>query len=129
MKKIILITGMMVATVIVFSTGCSKNNVESLTGEPSTFCDDTANTKYNEDIVPLMKLHCYYCHGDANTAGSGGISLATAAQLQKYAANNMLIGDLVHFPGYVPMPYGMPILSPCEINKFIDWVNRGAQDN
>ncbi|HMG82336.1 MAG TPA: hypothetical protein VK559_04830 [Ferruginibacter sp.] len=130
MKNTLLITGILVALVILLSIGCSKNNVETITGQSATTCDnDTVNMKYNENIVPLMKLHCYYCHGDANTAGSGGINLATYDNLKLYADNSKLLGDLFHAPGFVPMPYGMPKLSDCDLNVFLDWVQNGAQNN
>jgi hypothetical protein len=46
-----------------------------------------------------------------------------------YADNGDLIGNITHAPGHVPMPYGLPKLPDCEINKFIDWVNNGALNN
>jgi hypothetical protein len=129
MKKTFLITGIIVASVVLFSVGCSKQNVESLTGQSNTYCGDTTNSKYNEDIVPIMQSICYNCHGAGNTAGSGGIDLSTYTNLKVYVDNGDLIGNITHAAGHVPMPYGLPKLPDCEINKFIDWVNNGALNN
>ena len=129
MKKTFLITGIITAIVILFSVGCSKQNVESLTGQSNTYCGDTANSKYTEDIVPIMQSICYNCHGTGNTAGSGGIDLSTYTNIKVYVDNGDLIGNITHAPGHVPMPYGLPKLPDCEINKFIDWVNNGALNN
>ena len=130
MKNTFLITGIIVALVILFSVGCSKQNVETLTGSSGAECvSDSSNSRYAEDIVPIMQSICYNCHGNGNTAGSGGIDLSTYTNLKVYADNGDLIGNITHAPGHVPMPYGLPKLPDCEINKFIDWVNSGTYNN
>jgi hypothetical protein len=131
MKSTFLIIAVIVAGVILFSVGCTKQNVEALTGSNNSLCsgDDTAIAKYNEDIVPIMQSICYNCHGNGNTAGSGGINLASYTNIKVYADNGDLIGNITHAPGHVPMPYGLPKLPDCEINKFISWVNNGTLNN
>jgi hypothetical protein len=129
MKNTFLITGIIVAMILLFSVGCSKQNVETLTGGSTACVSDSTNSKYAEDIVPIMQSICYNCHGNGNTAGSGGIDLSTYTNILAYVNNGDLIGNITHAPGHVPMPYGLPKLPDCQINKFIDWVNNGAHNN
>jgi hypothetical protein len=129
MKNTFLLITIIVAAVLVFSVGCTKENVQDLTGNSNTLCGDTANSRYARDIIPIMQSICYNCHGNGNTAGSGGINLSIYTNLKMYADNGDLIGNITHAPGHVPMPYGLPKLPDCEINKFIDWVNNGALNN
>jgi mono/diheme cytochrome c family protein len=85
--------------------------------------------QYATNVLPILQAYCYSCHGNGSTAGSGGISLDGYANLQKWAANGILVGNITHASGFVAMPFGQPKLSDCDINKIIDWVNRGIQNN
>lgn len=109
---------------------CSKDNQQSLAGavNPSPLCD-TTNMQYATNILPILQAYCYSCHGNGSTAGSGGISLDGYVNLQKWAANGILVGNITHASGFVAMPVGAPKLSDCDINKIIDWVNHGIQNN
>jgi hypothetical protein len=107
---------------------CSKENEQNLSGQTNTACD-TVNMKYTTDVLPILQVNCYSCHGNGNTGGSGGIDLDGYANLQKWAANGYLKGDITHASGFVGMPYGQPQLSDCDINKIISWINNGYQNN
>ena len=107
---------------------CSKNSEDKLNSNTGSTCD-TVNMKYTTDIVPILQANCYSCHGAGNTAGSGGISLDSYANLKVYADNGFLAGNITHAAGYVAMPYGLPKLPDCEINRILDWINRGSQNN
>jgi hypothetical protein len=108
-----------------FISSCTSDSKELLI--PST-CD-TVNMKYATDIVRILESNCYSCHGNGNTGGSGGINLQNYTTLKKYADNGQLYGNISHAPGYVAMPYGLPKMDECLINKILDWINQGATNN
>jgi hypothetical protein len=110
-----------------FLLSCSKASEDQLRGNNSA-CD-TAGMRYSVNVVPILELNCYGCHGAGNTDGSGGISLDSYAGLKKYADNGYLEGNITHAAGYVGMPYGQPKMDDCDINKIIDWIRQGAPDN
>jgi len=126
-------TGITVALLLLLlAFACSKENVQNLSGGAGTVACDSTNSKYSADVLPILQANCYTCHGNGNTAGSGGISLDGYTNLLKWVNNNgrdYLIGNITHAPGFVAMPYGLPKLDDCDINKIISWVNNGAQDN
>jgi hypothetical protein len=107
---------------------CSKQSEDRLQALTPTPCD-TTSVSYSNDIIPILQNNCYSCHGNGNTAGSGGILIDGYANLDKWAANGYLVGNVTHAPGYVPMPYGLPALPDCEINKIVAWVHQGALNN
>jgi len=107
---------------------CSKQSEDRLQAVTPTPCD-TTSVSYSTDIVPILQNNCYSCHGNGNTAGSGGILLDGYTNLNKWAGNGYLVGNVTHAPGYVPMPYGLPALPSCEINKIVAWVHQGALNN
>lgn len=85
--------------------------------------------KYAADVVPILQSYCYGCHGTGNTGGSGGILLEGYSNLSVYAANGKLQGDITHATGFKGMPYNLPKLDDCTINKIVDWIDRGYLDN
>jgi uncharacterized membrane protein len=117
-----------------FFISCSKTSADQQTMNPpppgngTTSCD-TADMKYAADVVPILQAHCYACHGSNSNAGSGGILLDSYNDLKTYADNGYLKGNITHATGYIGMPYGQPKLDDCTINKIVDWINQGAQNN
>lgn len=107
---------------------CTKSSEDKLINNNGQTCD-TVNMKYAANVVPVLELNCYGCHGKGNTDGSGGISLDSYVELKKYAANGYLAGNITHAEGFVGMPYGLPKMDNCDINIILDWVNHGAQNN
>ena len=128
MKSNFLRVTLCAAVIVFFAIACSKDNEQSLAGTIVTPCD-TVNMKYSANVLPILQANCYSCHGNGSTGGSGGISLDGYNNLQKWAANGFLIGNITHASGYVGMPYGKAKLSDCDINIIIAWVNRGYQNN
>lgn len=117
------------AVIIMFcAMACSKDNEQNLSGQITITCD-TINMKYTVNVLPILQANCYSCHGNGSTGGSGGINLDGYANLQKWAANGFLVGNVTHAAGFVGMPYGQPKLSDCDINKIISWVKHGYQNN
>jgi mono/diheme cytochrome c family protein len=132
MKNRFVGIGFAAAFVLLLTISCTKENVQDLSGGASAAVCDSTNSKYGVDVLPILQANCYNCHGNGNTAGSGGINLDGYPNLVKWVNNNgrdYLIGNITHAPGYVAMPYGLPKLDDCDINKIISWVNNGAQDN
>lgn len=134
MKKSFLSISIIACSIVFFAMACSKQNVETLSGSQNstTGTCDTTNSKYSTDVLPILQANCYTCHGNGNTGGSGGIDLDGYDNLVVWtnkAGKDYLIGNITHAPGYVGMPYGLPKLDDCSINKIISWVNNGAQNN
>jgi uncharacterized membrane protein len=118
----------LISSLFVLVISCSKSSEDKLNSNTGSTCD-TVNMKYTTDVVPILQANCYSCHGEGNTAGSGGISLDSYDNLKQYADNGILAGNITHAAGYVAMPYGLPKLPDCEINTILDWINRGSQNN
>jgi hypothetical protein len=122
---------MLLLVLSMIDTACSKTSLDRLLEEQnrgSTQCD-TVDMKYSTDIVPILEVHCYSCHGNGNTGGSGGINLDGYANIKTYIDHGFVLGNVRHDPGFVAMPYMLPKLDTCTINKITDWINRGAPDN
>lgn len=128
MKFRIPIILLVTACPLLLVISCSKSSEDKLNNNGGSACD-TVNMKYATDVLPILQANCYSCHGNGNTAGSGGISLDSYDGLKKYADNGYLAGNITHAAGYIGMPYGLPKLPDCEINTILDWIKRGAQNN
>ncbi|MGE5106890.1 MAG: hypothetical protein ACM3H8_05065 [Sphingobacteriales bacterium] len=132
--KFLLFELICITALLVGMTGCSKKNTDSTYMSPgggntgNNQCDTTV-VKYSTDIVPIMQTICYNCHGNGNTSGSGGYLLEGYANLKPWATDGHLVGNVTHAPGYVAMPYNLPKLSDCNINKIVAWVHQGALNN
>ena len=124
-KGICTTTGLLLA-ILALTYSCKKGSQDVLSGGATC---DTVAMSYSTNVVPILQENCYTCHGNGNTAGSGGILLEGYSNLKVYATNGQLVGNVTHAPGYVPMPYGLPKLPNCEVNTIVDWVNNGALNN
>ena len=114
--------------VLLLLISCSKTSEDKLVSSRVSGCD-TANMQYTANVLPILQANCYSCHGNGSTDGSGGIHLDSYASLKQYADNGYLRGNITHAPGYIGMPYGLPKMDDCSINKILDWINRGAQND
>jgi len=123
--KFLLTIGLIGAAVL-YLAGCSKQSEDKL--KAATTCDTTA-VSYSLQVLPILQNNCYSCHGAGSTAGSGGIDLSTYTKLKVYADNGFLVGNVTHSPGYVGMPYGLPMLPSCEVNTIVAWVHQGTKNN
>lgn len=122
-----LLAALAISGFVIYLAGCSKASEDKLAGNTTT-CD-TTKVSYSLQIVPIMQSICYSCHGSGNTGGSGGIDLSTYTRLKVYAGNGYLVGNVTHAPGYVGMPYGLPMLPSCEVNTIVAWVHQGTLNN
>jgi hypothetical protein len=125
MKKQFFVLVIIIAFPAICIISCSKESKQNLVPTPC----DTVGMQYARDIVPILQSNCYRCHGVGNTAGSGGILLEGYANLEPYAVDGTLAGVVSHTPGYIGMPYELPKLDDCTVNKILDWVHQGAPNN
>jgi hypothetical protein len=125
MKKRLFVVLMILTFTANCIISCTNANKEQLT--PTT-CD-TANMKYSTDVVRILQDNCYSCHGNGNTAGSGGILLEGYGNINHYVVAGTVRGVITHAPGYIGMPYERQKLDDCTINKILDWINQGAPNN
>jgi len=116
------------AIIIIAMIACEKTNEENESGPvPNPVGCDTINMKYATNIQPIIQNNCYSCH--ANGQAEGGVTLDTYNKIKQRADNGILIGVITHASGFKAMPFGLPKLSDCNINKIKAWVARGALDN
>lgn len=125
MKKQLVIILLIVAFPAICIISCSKESKQNLV---QATCD-TVGMQYARDIVPILQSNCYRCHGTGNTAGSAGILLEGYSNIQPYAQAGTLYGVVSHSPGFIGMPYELPKLDDCTINKIRDWTLSGSLNN
>jgi hypothetical protein len=125
MKKKLLIVSIIAAASALFA-GCYYDKAE-LVYPPQTTCD-TVNMSYSADIVPILGTNCYVCHG-GTASGSAGRKFDTHPLLLSYANSGLLEKAVTHSPGATPMPYNLPKLPACTINKIVAWIHQGAKNN
>jgi hypothetical protein len=125
MKKGLIVSFVLISTALVYS-GCYYDKSELVYPQPAT-CD-TVNMRYSTDIVPILSANCYVCHG-GTASGSAGRKFDTHALLVNYVNSGELVKAITHTGGVTPMPYNLPKLPECTINKIKAWVNRGAPNN
>ncbi len=112
---------------VILVTSCTKENEENLQSKINQPLCDTLNMTFAKDVLPIITLNCYSCHGNGNI--QGGMNLDGFARIKRQVDNNLLLNVIKHSPGYSQMPQGQPRLAQCDINKIEAWVNRGALNN
>src|ERR1700732_549887 len=114
-KKQLILASIIFSFNAICIISCSKSTSNKTpTPTPTPTCD-SANMKYSTDIVPILKINCYSCHGTDSTNGSAGILLEGYSNLQPYATDGRLKGTITHASGYPGMPYLKPKLDSCTI--------------
>lgn len=112
---------------VILVTSCTKENEENLQSKINQPLCDTLNMTFAKDVLPIITLNCYSCHGNGNI--QGGMNLDGFARIKRQVDNNLLLNVIKHSPGFSQMPQGQPRLAQCDINKIEAWVNRGALNN
>ncbi len=116
---------LLVIVIMLFSK-CYYDKEEELYKYSNMSACDTANVTYTGTIAPLMiNSNCNICHSHA--AANGGIILDDYTNLSKNI--NRVWGSVNHFQGYVAMPQGGNMLSPCDLSKIKAWMNKGNLNN
>lgn len=98
--------------------------------ENTTNCDtatvcDTVAVSFAQDVQPIFNANCINCHSGA--AASGGYDFTGHAGAA--GATGVLEGALRHELGFQPMPSSSVMLSDCQINTIVSWINAGALNN
>ena len=117
---------MALSMVIACTYACTYDSKEVIAPINNTPCD-TLNVTYSMRVLPIISNNCYRCHG--NGIITGGINLDGYDNLKIQADNGNLRGVITHAPGYPAMPFDRPMLSECDINTIIAWINAGAPNN
>ncbi|MCY7422040.1 MAG: hypothetical protein LH478_09915 [Chitinophagaceae bacterium] len=106
---------------------CTKENEEDLQPKINQPLCDTVNMMFTKDVLPIITLNCYSCHGNGQM--QGGMNLDGYIRIKRQVDNNQLINVIRHSPGYAQMPQGQPKLAQCDIDKIEAWIRRGALNN
>lgn len=109
-----------------------------LLGASASWRQDRPRTtaEFARDIQPVLKAHCFQCHG--GTQRQGGLSLDSRAAALRggesgralvpgSAGESPLIARLSGVGGKPRMPLGFAPLSEKQIGLIRDWIDRGAQ--
>lgn len=110
---------------ILFTSGCYYDVEEEL--YPISNCD-TSNVTYSGTITAIINSYaCLSCHSGSNP--SGGFSLEGYNNVKAKVNDSRLFGAINHLPGFTPMPYSLPKMNQCDINKVKAWIDAGAPNN
>ena len=124
MKGKLLLVILSISAFVIYLSGCTKQNGNSL--NPGLGCD-TTNVKYSTQIVSILQNNCYVCH--QGPGASSGIDFSNYEAFKGWASSGFVVGDLTQAPGFIPMPYGLPPLSSCDINTIVAWIHQGMPNN
>jgi hypothetical protein len=118
----------MILVVMVSASSCYYDKEELLYGVPDAPCKDTiTSNSYSQQVVPVLNQYCYSCH--TGSYPSGGIQMGSYLSDKALGQNGKLTGTIRHFPGYIPMPQGMPKLNNCAIESIQRWIDNGMLNN
>ncbi len=98
----------------------AKNNYCSAACNPDEF-------KFSANIYPLISTNCKGCH--SGNQPTGGIRLEDYPTIKTAADNGSLYGSVAHLSGYSQMPKDGIMLSDCNINQILNWINNGAPND
>ena len=102
--------------------GCTYNDLETL-GNPVD-CD-TFDTRYGQDILPLVTENCQGCHSGGTPAA--GIAFEEYADIALFAEAMLSRMELEPGDGLLMPPSGK--LDSCSIARFTTWIDAGKPDN
>lgn len=113
---------------IITWTGCTYKKEELLFPATAAVTCDTSNVKYSVEIKNILTTNCYSCHSGTGASGGGNV-FNTYADLQGYITAGLVLGNVMHSPGFSPMPKGGNKLNDCDIAKIRTWIRNGALNN
>jgi hypothetical protein len=123
MKVKILLAALVVGAFLIYLSACTKRNAVELGGGGC----DTTNVSYSMQVLPILQSNCYVCH--SGPGASSGIDFSNYGAFKGWAQSGYVAGDITAAPGHIPMPYGLPSLSSCEINTILAWIDQGMLNN
>jgi hypothetical protein len=121
-RQIILSLALIYA--ISLHSSCSRDNEAELFADQECNLD---NVKYSTVIAPIMQIHCNDCHN--RTAPQANVITEDHASLHVIVLSGQLLGAIKHQPGFAAMPFGLPKLDDCIIQKIEAWVKAGAPND
>ena len=87
---------------------------------------------FEKDIRPLLKAHCFHCHGEAGKK-EGGVDLRLRRFMLKTTdegpvmePGNSEASLIVQLTRKGEMPKGEKVLTPAEVSLLEEWVRAGA---
>jgi mono/diheme cytochrome c family protein len=128
--KLFLIS--LLASVILISQGCYKDNEQDLYQNWNNGPCDTAAVSYSTSIAPVIQNSCQGCHGNSSYATAGaGINLEGYSNLSSVLTNiqSTFIGSIVQDGSASNMPKGGNKLDLCSINKIKAWISQGIKNH
>src|SRR5579871_140939 len=95
----------------------------------------TPKIDFQEQVLPLLRAHCFQCHGPSQQ--SGGLRLDTGAFAMKggvsgkiivpgKGAQSLLVRRLTGVGGLARMPMGFAPLTSAEVTAVRSWIDQGA---
>jgi len=92
---------------------------------------DTTNMSFATNIQPILNANCTSCHNPSGSAAGYGDYTNYSRLLSSNAKNGSLVNDITitDVSSIHHMPYNLPSLSACDIEKITAWVNAGALNN
>lgn len=111
-------------------TSCYFDKEEYL--YPDLPCDTSRVMSYSEDIVPVLSVNCYNCHGLSTAAVFGeGLVLEGYANLRLYLFNfpDVLVNSVKQNGEALAMPRGSSKLDKCSISDIEVWIKQGQKNN
>src|SRR5262245_22507055 len=98
-----------------------------------TACADepTAKIDFAHDVIPLLKEHCYECHGGHRHEGDFSINtremiVDSSSAIPGNADASYIIEMITTDDKDLRMPKDKPRLDDATIQKFKDWINAGV---
>ena len=93
---------------------------------------EAGSVTFERDIRPILKAHCFHCHGEGEKA-KGGVDLRLRRlMLGRSDSGTVLVpgkpdeSQLIHMVESGEMPKGEKKLTPEQIQKLRRWVETGA---
>lgn len=110
----------------VLLSGCAYEKADEI-ATPRVVCTTPSVVSYSISISPILDRNCRSCHNVALL--TGGVNLEDFAVLKQHINSGVLMGNVKHLPGYMPMPQNAAKLSDCDIDLLQKWVDAGAPNN
>lgn len=108
--------------------------VPTATEAPTTEGDSTSIVSYANDIIPILEMRCFKCHGIETT--KEGLDMLTYENLMAGSRNGPVLvpGNaneslLVQLIVEGEMPNRGDPVTPDELQLIIDWIDQGALNN
>lgn len=114
------------ALLSILLSSCAYEKADEI-ATPKVICTTPSVVSYSVSISPILDRNCRSCHNPALL--TGGVNLEDFAVIKQHVNSGVLMGNVKHLPGYMPMPQNAAKLSDCDIDLLQKWVDAGAPNN